>query len=385
MNVPAAELKDFLEEYSTLAFPGQNVLRADFFCHQDGQQWQPVFVLEQSGQQLLADATGNILRRYDRITPLFIPQEETKLAWSVQDLTEQLSGLRSRVRREDYEKARAALEALYRPTLPLCAAYLAELDGLFGVVDPLGQIIVPTQYARIETFALATPGEAGMFLCHRSGHQLNSMDVYDRRGNCIFRQIGSLRPREETILTPAGSEASVRKVKSLWVIRQSIDHPFPEDPDFQLVRDELRRYTCKELRANGTDGLKLAALEDHSDWQYRSAEETPPQDALMPLAVVIAQKAGCSATDVLGRLSDYRSFRLERMPWELRLQKITGTTPLDKLGLSIRAHHCLVRSGLQNASDLNALSEEALSRLRRATPEILQEITLLKSQLKELS
>ena len=35
MNIPAAELQAFLEEYAHLAFPERRVLRADYFYHKE--------------------------------------------------------------------------------------------------------------------------------------------------------------------------------------------------------------------------------------------------------------------------------------------------------------------------------------------------------------
>lgn len=373
MNVPPSEFQEFLAEYNSLAFPGQKVLQTDFFC-QDDNRWQAVFLLRQE-KQILADLEGHILCRYDQITPLFEPPAARSTAMAVQDLSEQLSGLRSRVPREDYEKAQRALEALAHPTYPFAPAYLVKEAGLMGVVDPLGQCIVPMEYANIETFAFSHPGNASVFLCYRGKHQLNSLDVFDMSGNCIFRQIGSLHPREETLLTPISAASPQRKLKSLWVVRQDIDHPFPEDPEFQLVREVPRRYTRKELLGLGfSEGVP---------WRHCPKGETPPPEALLPLAAAIGQQAGRSAQEVLSRLDDYRRFRQERIPPAQRLQTVTKDTPVDKLGLSIRAHHCLVRNGLQTVADVLVLSEEAATRLRRCTPEILQEIMLLRKYLQQ--
>lgn len=375
MNVPALELKDFLEEYGALTFPDSKLLRVDLFCRQEKTNCHPVFALGQQEQALLCDAAGTVLCRSDRITPLFLPAQERRVALDVQDLLEQLSGLRIRVPRKDYEAAQQSIDRLARPAQPFAPAYLVEQEGLLGVVDPLGQIIVPAEYARIETFAFSDPGDAGLFLCHRGGHRLNSTDVYDLSGRCIFSQISSLRPREETVLTPADGGPSVKKIKSLWVIRQSIDRPFPEDPDFQLVLDEAKRYTLKELHCSGTD------------WCHCPLEEGAALSVgtdLLPLATVIAQSLDCSADDVLGRLSDYRAFRRERTPPALQLTNVRPDTPLDKLSLNIRIYHCLVGSGLRTAADVAGLSEAALLKLRHATPEIRQQISLLKEQLATL-
>ena len=371
MNIPALELKDFLEEYGTLTFPDSKLLRVDLFCRQEGGTRHPVFALRQQDRALLCDAAGNVLCRGQRITPLFLPGPERRIRMDIQDLSEQLSGLRSRVPREDYKKAQQSLEQLARPTHPFAPAYLVEQDGLLGIVDPLGAVIVPARYAKIETFAFSDPGEAGLFLCSRSGHQLNSVDVYDLSGRCVFEQISSLRPREETVLTPADGGPSVKKIKSLWVIRQSIDRPFPEDPEFQLVQDEAKRYTLKELHCPG------------ACWHHCPLEEgsaLPFGTEFLPLAALIAQFLDCAAEDIQERLPDYRAFRRERTP----LTNVRPDTPLDKLKLNIRVHHCLVGSGLRTVADVAFLSDDALLRLRHATPEIRQQISLLKAQLAAL-
>ena len=124
-------------------------------------------------------------------------------------------------------------------------------------------------------------------------------------------------------------------------------------------------------------------MEERSVWRY-CPEETPSREVLLPLANVIGKALGFSAEEILDQLPDYRRFRRDQTPLALRLAKVTADTPLDKLELSIRAHHCLVRSGLRTASDVAALSEDALHRLRRCTPEILEEITELRAYLKKL-
>lgn len=371
MNIPALEIKDFLEEYGTLFFQDSKLLRVDLFCRRTEEKRHPVFALKQQDREVLCDAAGNVLCRGQRITPLFLPGPERRIRMEIQDLSEQLSGLRSRVPREDYETAQQSLEQLARPVQPFAPAYLLEQDGLLGVVDPLGTVIVPAQYARIETFAFSDPGDAGLFLCSRGGHPLNSVDVYDLSGRCIFEQISRLRPREETVLTPADGGPSVKKIKSLWVIRQSIDRPFPEDPEFQLAINEAKRYSLKELHCVGTDWCHCP-LEEGSSLPFGTELLSP--------AAFIAQSLDCTEEAVLKRLPDYRIFRRERTP----LTNIRPDTPLDKLGLNIRVHHCLVGSGLRTVADVAALSEEALLRLRHATPEIRQQISLLKAQLTAL-
>lgn len=373
MKIPALELQEFLTQYANLTFPGQQVLRIDHFCHRDDQKWQTVFITEQNSLQLLMNDEGLVLGRYEQIKPLFAA-EPVVASRDVEDLLEQLSGLRSRFSREKLETARNALEALSAPSFPFAPVYQVEQAGSVGVVDPLGQIVVPVEYAEITPFALSCPGDAGLFLCRRRGHRLNALDVFDINGNCIFRDISNLYPKEESRRTPANGTGSVEIIKSLWVIHQAIDHPFPENPDFQLVQEEAHSYSVKALRHPESGSLSLAAMEDTSSWRYYTAQETPPQDLLSALAPTVAAALGCSAQEVLARLTDYRAFCLERTPLSIRLAHVSNDTPLDKLGFGIRAHHCLVRRGLQTAADVMALSEEELSRLRRGTDEIIQEI-----------
>lgn len=382
MNIPPLDFQEFLAEYGSLAFPDQRVLRGDFFCHRENRKWLTVFVTEQDGNQLLTDAEGHIRCRYDRIMPLFV-SSPVKVSGEIQDLLEQLSGLRSRVPLEDYERARTALQSLTQPAHPPAPAYLVLQEGRMGVVTPEGTRIVPIEYTRIQPFAFTSPGNAGIFLCQKGGHSLNSMDVYDWNGTCIFRQIGNLLPREETVLTPAVSGHPLRSVKSLWVVRQTIDHPFPENPDFQLVREQPQRYTLKALRCPDYDDLRPAAMEDRPVWLYCREDQVPPDDALYPLAATIGERIGCYAEKVISRLPDYRVFRRERMPLSVRLANVTAHTPLNQLGFSIRAHHCLVRSGLQTAADVMNLTQEAIDRLPRSTQEIAQEITAVRNALAE--
>lgn len=369
MNVPPSEFQALITDYCALALPNQTVLQVDFFFCQEQTQWQTILLLQQQDQQVLSDLDGNSFCRYDRILPLFLPSDSLPVHAALRDLQEQLSGLRSRVNGDAYQKAQAALETLAHPRHPLAPAYLVEEAGQKGVVNPLGQLIVPARYAHIDTFAFSDPGDASLFLCRRKGHQLNDLDVYDMRGNCIFRQIGSLHPREETLLTSDNGTSSLRKLKSLWVVQQTLDHPFPEDPDFQLVQEVPQRYTRKALYGLGFAESPL--------WTHCPREETPPRALLIPMAAMIGQRIGCSAEEVLNRLPDYQSFRLERFPLSQRLQAVTKDTPLCKLGLSIRTHHCLVRNGLETVADVLALSEEAIGMLRRSTPEILQELMVL--------
>lgn len=383
MNIPALEMQEFIEEYGRLAFPEHRVLRADYFFHENGHSWLSVFLTEQNEKQLLCNAAGQVLCRYDRIMPLFVASS-VKVSEDVAYLLEQLSGLRSRVPMERYENARAGLLTLTHPADPFAPAYLVLQDGLLGVVDPQGAVIVPAQYAQIRPMALNHPGDAAMFLCRRNVHSLNAVDVYDINGNCIFRQISNLLPREETLLTPPDTGAPLRKVKSLWVIRQSVDHPFPEDPDFQLVQENARRYTRRELQQSPSDSLQLAAMDEQPVWSCLPPEATPPQEVLFPLAAAIGASIGCATETVLQRLADYRSFRLEQMPLRDRLTHVTADTALDQLGFSVRAYHCLARRRLQTVADLLSMTSDDIAQLHHSTDSILAEINLFHHTLTEL-
>ena len=381
MNIPALEMQAFLAHCGSLVFPGQRVLRSDHFCRTEDQKWATVFILEQNGSPVLANAEGRVLGRYERIQPLFVA--EPTQSRQVQDLLDQLSELRNRFPREKYDAARSALERLSGPSGPFAPVYQVEQAGLLGIADPMGQIIVPVEYAQITPFALAHPGDAGLFLCHRGGHRLNDMDVFDWKGNCIFRQISNLYPREQIRRTAANTAETVEKVKSLWVVCQNVDRPFPEDPDFQLIQEDASAYTVKELRKPVFSSIQLSAMEDRPTWQYCPPEETPPGDTLASLAATVGTAMGCSAQQILSRLGDYRTFRQQMIPLSHRLAHVTADTPLNKLDFSVRAHHCLVRSGVQTAGDVAALTEQDLSGLRRSTHEILQEIRAVQKALAE--
>ena len=363
MNIPAAELQAFLEEYAHLAFPERRVLRADYFYHKEDHHWLTVFLAEQQGRSLLCDAAGQLLCEYDRITPLFTASAVTDNR-DVAYLLEQLSGLRSRISREQYEQARAGLEALTQPADPFAPAYLVWQEGSAGVVSPDGNLIVPVQYAQIRPFALTTPGDATLFLCRKSGHLLNGMDVYDINGNCILRQISDFYPREQSLLTAADSGMAHRTVKSLWVIRQSVDHPFPEDPEFQLVAQTRHRYTRRQL----------GITQDCPVWSCLPDGSAPPAEALLPLAQRIGEAIGHPCETVLQRLADYRAFRRECMPLSVRLSHVTPETPLDQLGFSVRAYHCLARRRLQTAADLLRLTDDDIAQLYHSTDSIIDEI-----------
>lgn len=375
MNLPASGMQEFFEEYANLAFPERRVLRVDHFCHREDHRWLSVFLAEEQDKQLLCDATGQVLCRYDRIAPLFAASP-VKVSEDVAYLLEQLSGLRSRVPMERYENAKAGLQTLTQPADPFAPAYLAIQEGLLGVVDPEGTVIVPVQYAQIRPFALTVPGDAALFLCRKNGHALNTMDVYDINGNCIFSQISDLFPREESLLTPADSGIPLRKVKSLWVIRQDVDHPFPEDPEFQLVQETARRYTCRELQLTGMDACP--------QWSCLPVEKAPPEEVLSPLAERIGEAIGCHPETVLSRLADYRAFRMERTPLSVRLAHVTLDTPLDQLGFSVRAYHCLARRRLQTVADLLSLTADDIARLQHSTDSIITEIRSVHSALTKL-
>jgi hypothetical protein len=202
------------------------------------------------------------------------------------------------------------------------------------------------------------------------------MDVYDMNGNCIFRQISNLLPREETLLTSPDTGATLRKVKSLWVIRQSVDHPFPEDPEFQLVQQTAQRHTRRELQ--------LMAMNERPLWRCLSAEEIPPGQVLLPLAKRIGDSIGCQQETVLRRLADYRAFRMEQTPLVERLAHVTKDTALDQLGFSVRTYHCLARSRLQTVAELLALTDGDIARLYHSNDSILAEINLYRHTLTQL-
>ena len=62
------------------------------------------------------------------------------------------------------------------------------------------------------------------------------------------------------------------------------------------------------------------------------------------------------------------------MPLSVRLSHVTPETPLDQLGFSVRAYHCLARRRLQTAADLLRLTDDDIAQLYHSTDSIIDEI-----------
>ena len=388
------DLTAFVGEYLTLS--QKSALRWDIFRSEE--QWHLTFLQQEGNRQLLSDAHGEILCGFDRITPLFVPREARNLKLLVDDLAEQASGLRSRVTSESYLRLQLALEGLrYNPALS--CGYLVEEQGLVGIADPMGQVLVEPRYARIDLFSFResydtdsggdahTRSNAQLYLCRAPGHTLNNLDVFDLRGNCIFRGISGLCPREEALITSKPTEDTSarfpreKKLRSIWVSRQFLEHPFPEMPEFEQLREDARRFTVKELNSpvsHPDSSLRLAPMALDGSWEHIPLREAAdiPDLLLSPMAEVIGGHIDASPEAVLRQLVRYEAFRRERR--SLFQKTMTPDTPLGELELESQTYQCLIRSGLRTLADVLALPEDPSPRLRRFTPEILRQIQSLK-------
>lgn len=377
-----AGLRAFVEEYAALIMPDRKLLRTDFFEH-DG-RWTVNLLLAEPGGQLLVNGQGQALCRFEKLTPLFQPIVRPGAAILAEDLLEQATVFRTRASRGQYENLQSAIKALQYSNTALADAYLAEQAGDFGVVDPLGNRIVPMEYASIETIPfeeeLGTEprGTAGLYLCRRPGHQINPMEVYDLMGHCIFRNISNVHPGEQALFNSKTlDQPQQKRLRSLWVTQQTIDQPFPEDPEFMIPKNETKRYTRKELSGHLSEELQTGGLDAKVRYTYR--QDIPAEqlkELLFPMAEAIASAIDSSASEIISRLEDYEAFQRERSGNRFYLQGVTSDTTLDKVGLTMPTYTCLIRSGLRTLGDL-----QRPHKLRNSTPKILAEIDLLKQHL----
>ena len=407
------ELQVFLKEYLSIKNNNFKLLRFDFFP-QGSQTWHLGILAELEGKQCLMNPQGDILCRYDEIIPLFCLPEDPKLRATLEDLQDQLLCLRSKAPQEPLLALTHSLQTLCAPFRSLSPAYLVREQGLYGIVDPLGAQIVAPRYRSIEPFPFrekfgdrnecSSPvpgglyGETGLYLCRGDLHRLNSTDVYDLKGNLIFRDIADLYPRQELWVTPkrnAQSTAMLRQekqIRSIWVSRQEAEQPFPDAPELQGILDRSTSYSVRALSKPVQDGeLRCHEVDNALPWAWDTgsiladkAFKKSPQvfrTLLMPLAAQISRQIGFTPEAVLDRLGDYGDFTRERT--QVSLEGVTPETELQALGLTDQAYNCLVRSGITTTAELLARSEDRLAYLRRSTPQVLQEITELHTRLQK--
>ena len=406
-NLPRLQrnLQVFLEEYLSFGEADQKLLRFDFFYEETKgkklpSRWHLSLLTTLDGKDCLLGSQGELLGRYDRITPLFCLPKEQKLRATLEDLQDQLLCLRSKANEEELLALTHGLHTLCVPFRSMSAAYLVEDRGLFGVIDPLGQILVPVKYRKIEPFPFREKygtkanspvpgglyGETGLYLCRGDLHKLNATDVYDLKGNLIFQDIADLYPREEVWVTPPRISESIapllnkqKQVRSLWVSHRQAAQPFPDAPELQSIEDQSKHYSVSSL----------VKKQDTPSWVWdvdsgladRALQKSPQcfRELLQPLAAIIGAHIGISAQGVLDRLKDYRDFYRQRS--RILPKKLTPEMPLKALGLTDQAYNCLVRNGVATLQDLMDLNPTRLSNLWRSTPQATQEISELHTKL----
>lgn len=416
------DLKAFLEEYLSLANKGSRLLSFDFFVKQPNPKkrpddWHLALWVDQGERQALMDARGDTLCCYDEITPLFRLPRDPKTEATVTDIQDQIRCLRSKAPQDQIIALNQSLQTLCSPFRSLSPAYLVKEQGLYGIADPFGHLIVEVKYRRIAPFPFrefygypndcGAPvhgglyGQTGLYLCSGDLHELNSMDVYDLNGNLIFEGIARLYPREEALVTPeriteacSPLPATEKRVRSIWVSRQEARHPFPEAPQMQSIRDRSRRFRMRELSApvdRSSEGLRRNPVDNTLLWtndfgnarsdKYMKADPAAFRDLLTPMAAVISAHTQYPTEQILQRLGDYAEFYRERNAATLSLEGITLNSELTALGLTVRTYNCLIRNGIRTTGDILKLREEQIPRLKRVTPQGITQIALLRERL----
>lgn len=386
------------------------LLRFDIFVKQSKQSkkptgWHLALLLDDGQKQRLVDSAMNILCQYDEILPLFDVNEDEETANAVMAFQEKLLELNQRPLYEKRLCASLALRTLCSPFCSLSAAYLVNENGLYGVVDPFGKVIIAPKYQHIEPFAFREHydypsdcggpihggiwGDTSLYLCTEDPTRLNTMDVYDLRGNCVFERIASLYAHKETLSTPypiteaCAPQLPLQKdVRSVWVNVQSYGTPFPEDPELQILCDNAASYTIKKL-CDRAPSLRSAPLwnKDFCHYQTECCLEEPPKELLRilePIISLISANIGCSPEGIIARLPDYADFRWERTPIQFSLTNVTPHSTLDDLDLPVRTYNCLNRASIRTLNAILHLPDEAIPTLRGANSKIIREIAALK-------
>lgn len=378
-----AGLQAFAEEYVKVTMPGRMLLSVDIFRIRN--RWQVNLLLAEPGEQVLVDGEGREIGRYERITPLCRPVPNPKTVTLVNDMLDQASVFRNRVPSEQYRDLMAAVEALKYTGNVLADGYLVKQNGLTGLLSPEGEWIVPMEYTSVEPFPFVEDEKrstAGLYLCRLPGHGINNMNVYDLQGNLIFRGISNLYPREHSLLSGATPELPRQKrLRSLWVSDQTIDHPFPENPEFLLTRDRFKRFSVKELSSPlpQEEALRVGILEQCTPSCPNEVPRDVLKELLTPMAEAMSNHIPYSSEQILNRLRDYEAFQKERSGPQFLLREVTTQTPLNQLNLSSSALTCLLRNNLRCAGDL--LVSKAL---RNCTPKIQEEVDQLRERLRAI-
>lgn len=417
-----------LEEYFSFAkekIPSDGdpkLLRFDFFIKQPKQSlkpldWHLALLIDDGQKHCLTDSSLNILCRYDKILPMFDISEDEETVAAVLEFQEQLLKLKHRPSYEKIETASLALRALCSPFRSFSTAYMVRENGLYGVVDPFGKVLIAPKYQQIKPFAFrelfwyptvsgGPPyggiwGETGLYLCTEDPKQLNTMDVFDLDGNCIFERIANLYPHEESLITPrVMAEAdnpflpTQKDVRGIWVSTLAYESPFPEDPQFQILGDKTQSYTVHELYANQgstATSLRKNAVKNTSLWtrdfrhyqteHHLSALPEKLWTILNPMICQISAHTEYSPEEIIQRLPDYADFKWERTPIRFDVENVTPDTGLDEFDLKLRTYNCLKRAGVLTAKEILELPDEVISGLKGATPKVIREITALKKYL----
>ena len=407
-----------LTDYLAAIMPEAKLNSFQFFCNTDKPvQWHVVMLADIRQQQCLVDGSGKCLGQYDEIIPLFSLQKSDRLSDAITDFNFQLEYASPALPDDLLRDFRIRSLRLRYSHYALSNGYRVRLQDAWGVVDCFGKIIVPVKYRCVESFPFCEHynyrtdrmldpgdgliGEAGLYLCRGEILEQNTTDAYDLQGNLIFEQIQDLYPREESLTTPLADTENgdpllptQKRVRSIWVSRQALYLPFPDEPLIQHTNPQGKRYTIRELSAplKEADTLRKNRLCSHEHWvadphnlqaaQYLQEEPAVMADFLEPMAQVIGKHFGHSPETILESLPIYAEFVLERSPERRIPAHITLNSPLSELDLKVRPYTVLTRSGITTVRELLALPEEDIPKLRRTTPNVSENVILLQRLLK---
>lgn len=390
------------------------LLGYDFFINnprgrKHPKDWHLTFLLSEGEKQILADSAMNTLCSYDEIKPLFQSYADPALERHTRNLllgTYSMDTPPSFPRRQATD---AAVQSLCDPLAAKCPSYRIQQKGLYGIVDIFGKVIIPPKYEKIELLAFrewyrnldcdpSVEAYADLYLCIEDTRQLNSMDVFDMDGHCIFSRIASLYPAEQQLITrPAYTDTgdlpipSLKEVKTVWVGTQKLERPSPEELDLEMISDDFRKYTVRQLRsAPDSDSLQLHAVQNTTPWKWdpcsfraeMALSDIDPKlkEILYPMVSVISEGIHRTSVEILQRLPDYRNFIEERAAEEKTDPDITLDSELNLFEMSVRCYNVLRRAGIRTVGHLLNLTDDALMKIRGINPKVAREVDGLKQQ-----
>jgi hypothetical protein len=199
-----------------------------------------------------------------------------------------------------------------------------EKDGLRGIINPQGKMLVPMRYKTIVPFSLQSR-EISLFICHKSEKFTNAVDVYDANGTQIYENIGGPFTYKEHVSHTTDAQGNYvpfgRFVDEVRVVMYHEQTSQTERPPYRgYIRkvDNMRLLPCAD-QDDGPQRIGRYSGEIRYARNCETLDLRDVHDVLYPIAEKMGAYYGDSAPEIMLSIPQWNIYRLghSRLEWAI--------------------------------------------------------------------